>query len=79
MEKLLVVVLALDVRVEIAVVVGANIVVRAAARSLIDGSIFLAVTTLCGHNSYLVAHSHRGANFCLYLGLEDDSISLRRE
>ena len=77
-EKLLIVVLALDIRVQVAVVVGANLVVRAAA-SLVDGAIFLSLTSLCCHNSHLVTHSRRSANLCLYLSLQDDCISLWRE
>ena len=77
-EKLLIVVLALDIRVQVAVVVGANLVVRAAT-SLVDGGIFLSLTSLCWHNSYLVTHSRRSSNLCLYLSLKDDCISPRWE
>ena len=75
-EKLLVVVLALDIRVQVAVVVGAYLVVRVAS-SLVDGAIFLAITTLVWHNRHLVTHSRRSSNLCLYLSLQNDCISFR--
>ena len=74
MEELLVVVLAFHVRIQIAIVVGADLVIRT-AHHLVLWDCFLGFTLRHAYNDF-IANTRSRANFCADCSLQDHRISL---